>query len=128
MILPVLNRDLELLRSAGLKFKTVVEDRKVYVWFNNYELPPIYNKPFTDLLIVTLTSYPRAGFDMFWVDTDISLSDGTIPNNAERIEEHAGKSWRRFSYHPYQNKKWNPSADNVASFMCYVDQRLGRGD
>ena len=129
MIPQELSRDLDLLRSAGLKFQTIVEEGKVYVWFNDYRLPPsLYNKLSTDLLILTLTTYPQAGFDMFWVDSDVALCDGRTPNSAEAIEQHAGKSWRRFSYHPYMHKKWNPSEDNVASFIRYVDQRLERGD
>ena len=129
MISQELNRDLEPLRSAGLKFKIIVEDRKTYVWFTGYSLPPaLYNKDTTDLLILTLTSYPRAGFDMFWVDPDVLLRDGRTPNGAGVTERHAGKLWRRFSYHPYQDKPWNPFEDNVVSFINYVDQRLGRGD
>lgn len=129
MIPPELNRDLQLLRSAGLKFKTVIETQKAYVWFNDYKLPAsVYNKNTTDLLILTLTSYPKAGFDMFWVDSDVTLCDGRTPNAADVIECHVGKLWRRFSYHPYQNEPWSPSEDNVASFINYVDQRLGRGD
>ena len=129
MIPQELGRDLDRLRSAGLKFQTIVEDRKVYVWFSDYKLPPsLYNKLSTDLLILTLTTYPQAGFDMFWVDSDVSLCDGRTPSSAEAIEQHAGKSWRRFSYHPYMNKKWNPSEDDVATFIRYVDQRLERGD
>ncbi len=129
MIPQELNHDLELLSSTGLKFKTVVEKRKVYVWFNDYKLPlSLYNKPSTDLLILTLTSYPKAGFDMFWVNSDVALYDGRTPNNADVIEQHVGKMWRRFSYHPYQNRTWNPSEDSVASFIRYVDQRLERGD
>ena len=111
--------DIEMHEDAG----------RVYVQFSRYNLPPmIYNKPATDLLVLTTSRYPRAGFDMFWTDPDLTLANGGIPNAAEVIETHLGKQWRRFSYHPYQNRRWNPSEDSLVSFVSYINQRLARGD
>lgn len=102
---------------------------RIYVQFSERTLPPmIYNKPATNLLVVTTPLYPHAGFDMFWTDPDLTLASGDIPNAAEVVETHLGRQWRRFSYHPYQDRPWNPSEDSLVSFVSYIDQRLARGD
>jgi len=88
----------------------------------------VYNMQKTDLLIFTTTQYPNAGFDMFWVDNGLTLKNGGLPKNAEQTESHLGRQWRRFSYHPYQNKKWNPAEDSVVVFIQHVEQRLKNGD
>lgn len=101
----------------------------IYVQFIGYHLPPlIYNKLVTDLLVLTTPMYPRAGFDMFWTDPDLTLANGNIPSAAGEIETYLGRQWRRFSYHPYQNRPWDPSEDSLVSFLSYIAQRLARGD
>lgn len=110
-------------------FEIVEQDNKAYVVFTNFPLPTcVYNKDFTDLLIFTTKQYPNSNFDMFWVDQDLVLKNGQVPKSAEVIESHLGKNWRRFSYHPYNIKPWNPAQDNVASYLEYVKQRLRKGD
>lgn len=129
MIPEELRRDLERLEASGLDPEAIEDGSRAYVRFCRYRLPgSIYNKPLTNLLVLTLSSYPKAGLDMFWTDHDLTLPDGSAPNGASVIEEHIGLWWRRFSYHPYQNKPWNPSSDSIVSFMSYIEQRLKRGD
>ena len=82
----------------------------------------------TDLLIYTVPYYPNAGFDMFWVDKDLTLANGSVPSRAETVEIHCNKSWRRFSYHPYTNAPWNPSEDDVCRYISYVVKRLSAGN
>ena len=120
---------MEKLRSSRHRASIVEKNARVYVLFNEHNLPrPIYNKPSTDLLVFTTNMYPQAGFDMFWTDRDLTLPDGRVPNGAEVIEAHLGIQWRRFSYHSYQNRPWSPSRDSLVSSVSYIDQRLARGD
>ena len=129
MIPEELVRDLDELKERGYIFETVENSGRIYVIFSGYPLPTgIYNMDKTSLLIFTTPLYPNAGFDMFWVEENCTLKNNTIPKNGDAIENHLGKRWRRFSYHPYNAKAWNPSQDNVVSFMGYVDLRLRRGD
>jgi hypothetical protein len=65
---------------------------------------------------------------MFWVDPKLTLKNNNQPKAGDTFENHLGKSWRRFSYHPYTAKPWNPSEDSVINFMRYVQQRLQKGD
>jgi len=129
MIPEELKQDLKILKDRGFSYDMTEEGSKVYIVFKDFPLPPgLYNMEKTNLIIFTTPHYPNAGFDMFWTNEGLTLKNGSIPKQAENIEPHLGKRWRRFSYHPYSKKPWNPSEDNVASYMGYVQQRLRVGD
>ena len=129
MIPEELTKDLEILKEQNYSYEIVEESGRVNILFKGYPLPSgIYNQEKTDLLIFTTPQYPNAGFDMFWVDENLKLQNNTIPQNGDSIEVYLGRRWRRFSYHPYNSKPWNPSEDNVVSFMSYIEQRLRRGN
>ncbi len=129
MIPEELLADLKVLQNRGLVCEIAEDGQRILIVFKDYSLPDgIYNMPKTDLLIFTTPHYPNAGFDMFWVSSDLKLQNGGVPKSAESLENYLGKSWRRFSYHPYNAKPWNPSEDSVVSFVTYVEQRLRRGD
>lgn len=129
MIPEELVQDLQVLKDQGLEFSIIEESGKIYIEFKDYPLPPgLYTLDKTNLLIFTTPYYPNAGFDMFWVDQSLFLKNNGVPKSAECIEPHLGRNWRRFSYHPYNNRPWNPSEDSVIRFMSYVQQRLRNGD
>jgi len=121
--------DLKILQDRGFVCKIVEENPRIFIVFNDHPLPVgLYNMEKTDLLVFTTPYYPNAGFDMFWVDDRLLLKSNNIPQGAGAVESYLGRNWRRFSYHPYNIKPWNPSEDNVATFMAYVEQRLKKGD
>jgi hypothetical protein len=129
MIPEELLTDLKVLVDRGFAYELVEDGGRIFIVFKDYQLPPnLYNLEKTDLLIFTTPHYPNAGFDMFWVDEKLRLSNGGVPKNGDSLENYLGRNWRRFSYHPYNQKPWNPSDDNAVTFMGYVDQRLKRGD
>ena len=129
MIPDELVKDLEVLKPRGFSFELTEANSRVYIIFRDFPLPDsVYNVQKTDLLIFTTPLYPNAGFDMFWVDNKFTLKNGGIPKNGDQVESHLGRPWRRFSYHPYQKKPWNPSEDSVAVFIQHVEQRLKNGD
>lgn len=129
MIPQALISDLEVLKERGRSFETIESDEKIYIFFKDFRLPSdIYNSETADLLFFTTPNYPDAGFDMFYTDDKLTLKNGSSPRNADSKVQHLNRTWRQFSYHPYQGKPWNPSEDSVASFMEYVLQRLKKGD
>lgn len=129
MIPDELTRELATLAERGYVPEVVEEGPRVFIVLRGYVLPDgFYNMERTDLLIFTTQFYPNAGFDMFWVDEGLKLKNGGTPRSADQIESYLGRRWRRFSYHPYNNKPWNPSEDSVIGFVAYVSQRLGKGD
>jgi hypothetical protein len=124
-----LTADLKVLQDRGFVYEVVEDNPRIFIIFRDYTLPSgVYNTEMTDLLIFTTPYYPNAGFDMFWVDQALLLKSNTVPQGAGSIETYVGRSWRRFSYHPYNTKPWNPSEDSVVTFISYVEQRLKRGD
>ena|SRR2546427_2553968 len=129
MIPQDLSEDVQVLRSRGLTITLQEDAGRIFLVFEAYPLPVgIFNLERTDLLVFTTPDYPSAGCDMFWVDEGLTLRGGSIPKGAEAVETYLGRRWRRFSYHPYNTKAWNPSEDSIVTFLGYVDQRLRRGD
>lgn len=129
MIPEELSSEIAILEQRGYRIEVSEENKKIFVVFKDYALPKkLYNMSTTDLLIFTTPNYPNAGFDMFWVNENLLLKNGSVSKNGESIEPHLGKKWRRFSYHPYNKKPWNPSEDSLISFLGYIEQRLSRGD
>lgn len=129
MIPQQLIEDLKEFAERGYLYEIVESSNKVYVFFKQYPLPEgIFNLDKTDLLVFTTPQYPNSGFDMFWVDENLTLKDGRPPRSAEQFESHLGRRWRRFSIHPYNQKHWNPGEDDISQFMTYVEKRLRNGD
>lgn len=129
MIPAVLIQDLKILEDRGFNYEIFEDGSKIYITFKDFPLPSgLYNMNKTDLLIFTTPYYSNAGFDMFWTDKCLKLNNGNTPQCADLIEKYLGKDWRRFSYHPYNSKPWNPSEDDISGFITYVQQRLRKGD
>src|SRR5947209_4992521 len=121
MIPEELLADLKTLHERGLLCEITEDGQRIFLIFRDYPLPlGVYNVPKTDLLIFTTPHYPNAGFDMFWVSPELRLQNGGVPKSADSIETYIGKTWRRFSYHPYNVRPWSPSEDSVISFVAYV--------
>ncbi len=129
MIPQELTEEINSLHERGFSCDIIEEGQKIFLFFKDFQLPEnIYNIEKTDLLIFTTTLYPNCGFDMFWVDEKLTLKNGAIPKNGDSLETYMKRRWRRFSYHPYNAKPWNPSQDNLSSYVSYIQQRLRRGD
>jgi hypothetical protein len=124
MIPNQLQEEVTSLEKAGYQIQLSEAGNKVYIHFKNFDLPQGYNIAKTDLLVFTSTAYPSAAFDMFWVNQELLLDGSRIPKAAQHIEPHIGKTWRRFSIHPYQQHPWNPSEDSLEGYLTYVVKRL----
>jgi len=119
---PQLSLELDQLRSQGLVIE-VQEDSPLFcLIFKDYNLPEgIWNMSKTDLLIIAQPVYPNARLDMFWVEPGLRLADGRTPRAGDCMENHCGKQWQRFSWHP---SKWNPAQDNIITYLEFVNHRL----
>ena len=129
MIPSELQKDADELKARGFDLSLVERDGQIYLVFKNFPLPEgVYSADAADLLIFTTTRYPRASFDMFWTEPELVLKDGSVPRGADAIELYIGRQWRRFSYHPYQSKPWDPSKDSAVKHVAYIHKRLQNGD
>jgi hypothetical protein len=84
----------------------------------------LYNKPETDVLMQTTTQYPVSAMDMFWVDEDLTLANGSLPIGGESIEVHFDRRWRRYSWH--RNVPWQPGRDDLVGHFEFALARLQR--
>ena len=121
---PQLESDLAALRQEGHKVSAYREPptgSQIFVVFEHYPLPTGWSKSETRLLIIADISYPNSKLDMFWVDQDIRLADGRIPQGGGNFETYLGQQWHRFSWHV---QKWNPAVENLVTYLGTVDARL----
>jgi hypothetical protein len=74
------------------------------------------------LLLRLPPGFPDATPDMFWVDPPLHTKEGAAIPGTESIEQHAGRSWQRWSRHI--QGQWRPGIDNLATYMFYVRRCL----
>lgn len=123
MIPAFITEEIEQLRAEGHTVEVTEAEGWYNVVFSSYPLPPGYSKGSTQLLIKLPLSYRNGKPDMFWVDEDVKLKGGGVPRSADTIEPALGKRWRRFSWHP---QGWNPAADNIKTYLEFVNRRLAQ--
>lgn len=122
---PLLQDHISQLISKGYKIEVCGETEYCIV-FKDYPIPEhIWNRNKVDLLILAHPTYPNSKLDMFWVNPPIALKDGRTPNAGGNIEEHCGKTWQRFSWHA---SVWNPSFDNLISYLEFVNARFYKAE
>lgn len=117
----LLEQHLAALREEGLEVEVQAQpDGWTFVVVHKYLLPEGYAKSHVDLLVKVPPPYPNANLDMFWVDDDLRLANGSMPANTN-IEHYIGKNWLRFSWHP---QNWHPARDSISTFLAFVTRRL----
>ncbi|KGJ14796.1 E2/UBC family protein [Paracoccus sanguinis] len=86
-------------------------------------LPPGWSKPSTDIRFLVPPGYPFAQLDCFWADADLTLANGSAPQNSgpNPIPE-AGDLGLWFSWH--LTGPWNPNRDTLSTWMNVVLERL----
>jgi hypothetical protein len=124
-MLPIqLINEVKALCEGGLTSILTEGDGVANVLIANYPIESRhYNKSTIELLIRIPLSYPNGKPDMFWTDEDLLLKNGQIPKNSEVIEIWLGKRRRRFSWHL---AKWNPGADNLLTYLEFINSRFSR--
>jgi Prokaryotic E2 family E len=123
MIPEFLSGEIEQLRAKGYTVEVTEAEGWFNVVFPNYPLPSGFNKAVTQLLIKLPLSYRNGKPDMFWVDEDLTLKNGSVPRSGDSIEPALGRKWRRFSWHP---QNWNPASDNLTTYLEFVNNRLSK--
>lgn len=122
---PDLDGELARIEASGRTVEALQEGFNVGVVIKAIALPAGYSKASTDMLLMTTLQYPADAMDMFWVDPDVVLSSGGIPQGGESLETHFGRPWRRFSWH--RNSTWVPGRDDLVGHLEFSLARLERG-
>lgn len=117
--------EVEALRKEGLAITLTEVDGMANVVIERYPIAARrYNKTLIEELLLRLPlSYPNGRPDMFWTDENLLFKDGRIPKSAENMETWLGKRRRRFSWHL---ASWNPGADNLRTYLEFVDNRFAK--
>jgi hypothetical protein len=112
--------EIDHLRAEGHEIDVYDDSGLLLLVIKAYPLPRGYNKTTTNLLLKIPLSYPNGKLDMFWTDSDLRLQESN-GQAATTVENILGRQWLRFSWHP---QKWNPAADNLFTFLEFVNRRL----
>lgn len=113
----------ELQRVTGLSVEVVAEGPRVCVMVRQVPLPAgRFNVAVTDLLLLADQQYPLSAMDMFWTEPEVVRANGSVPRSADAIEQHLGRSWRRFSWH--RNGIWNPNGNPLLDHFAFVESRF----
>lgn len=119
---PVLEADVARLEQAGYDVELLFQPPHVGVLIHGVRLPSGYNKTSARVLLLTTDLYPASAMDMFWVDPDLTLGDGSIPAAAESLEQLFDETWRRYSWH--RNTEWRPGRDDLMGHLEFALARL----
>lgn len=113
---------LEQLREYGVEPSSVEihMGNPILVVIQDYQLPNGFKISSSPLLLKIPITYPQGKPDMFWLATEAMPIHGKLPFSP-RTESLLGKSWLRYSWHP---AKWNPSQDNLATFLGFIESGL----
>lgn len=113
----------ELTEAFGYEVELIGGGLQVPVIIKSVALPEgVFSAAQADVLFLADAQYPVSALDMFWTDVGVVRADGTVPSNAEVVEHHAGRTWRRFSWH--RNGVWNPAGNGLIDHFLFTLARF----
>jgi hypothetical protein len=100
-----------------------------WLMIRQFPLPPGWNRPVTELLILIPPGYPLCPPDNFFVREGLRTVSGALPNGYFEGQAVLGPGWGQFSFHV---QEWRPgtgetAGDNILTFLLGVEQRLREG-
>lgn len=113
--------DVARLREAtGYEAEVIAENGQLWVVVKQATIPPrAYTDDRSDVLLQTDYQYPMSAMDMFWMEPEVSHANGSAPSHVSVIETHAGRTWRRWSWH--RNGVWKPGSDDLLTHWAFVE-------
>jgi Prokaryotic E2 family E len=113
----------ELTAATGISGEVHEQGMQLYVVLHDVTLPSgVFSVASTQVLFQTDKQYPLSAMDMFWTDVEVVRADGSVPQAADSIEQHLGRSWRRFSWH--RNGTWNSSGNPLLDHYTFMETRF----
>lgn len=112
----------ELAERVGVVADVIEKDRQVFVLLKKVPLPPgVFRLAESDVLFITDAQYPLSALDMFWTEVGVVRADGSIPQNADVIQNYLDREWRRFSWH--RNGVWSPARNGLLDHFAFMEAR-----
>jgi hypothetical protein len=120
---PRLEQELNELRAQH-QIEVTEEADLINVVFAGFALGEGWTLTHSDLLLRIPRSYADAGPDMFWMNPEVKLAGGQLPQAGEPVERLINRDWRRFSWHRPPSSPWNPNVDNLHGHLEFIRKRL----
>ena len=117
--------DVTCLAERGLKYTVSSEANMTCVVFQDYRLPPGYDREQADLLLRLNPGFPDVQPDMWWFDPAIRLKDGRVVKATDVTEHHLGRAWQRWSRH-FNEGQWRSGVDSLESYLALISRELER--
>lgn len=117
--------DREFLKSSGLLWETVVEEKTRWVMVHEYPVRAGYNQTKVSLALEIPPSYPDAQIDMVYFSPQLARADArSIAQVTERAID--GRQWQRWSRHRTEANPWRRDCDGIETHLLLVDEWLER--
>jgi hypothetical protein len=125
MISPLIQAQFDALQKEHPEARMEQGSGGMIISIPNMTLEPAgkWNKPTTTVRILAPPAFPQAKPDCFWVDQDVRLASGGLPQNAQPNSQ-LGSNLLWFSWHV---QKWNPNVDTLQTYLRVVLNRLRQG-
>lgn len=109
--------DVAALEEAGFKARLFTYSGQKYVEVKGIEAPsPPWSLSSVTILIAIPATYPAGGLDAFYIETTVTHSSGSIPNQSQTAQID-GRSWGLISWHYSSGRPWNPLHDDLTTHI-----------
>jgi len=117
--------DSQYLADRGIEHSVLTDAGMTCVIFQGWPLPNGYDQPSSDLLVRLPGGYPDVPPDMWWFCPAIRLANGQVIPATDATEQHAGRTWQRWSRH-FQAGQWQSGIDSLESYLALINRELAR--
>lgn len=116
-----LKADIERLKAEnGYEIEAISEGGQIWLVVKQVAIPSkAYTRDLSDVLLQTDYQYPMSAMDMFWMEPEVLHANGSTPSHISTVEPHAGRTWRRWSWH--RNGVWKPGTDDLLTHWAFVE-------
>lgn len=117
-------RDRTFLEERGFEWELIPEPAGAFLIVKKLDVSGGGFSPgATDVMVRIPGQYPMTPLDMWYCDPPIRIAvTGQFAAASEVMEQHAGRSWQRFSRH--LNGAWAPGVDCLRSFFALIQREL----
>lgn len=122
----LLEKDAAYLNTLGVKWETLIDDRRRWLIIRDYALPEGYSHEVVDIAIDIPASYPDAAIDMFYCNPPLKLASGAVIAQTSSHVSIGGITYQQWSRHLNGATRWNPLTDSIITQMAVVEESLLR--
>ncbi len=114
------------LDRLGLRWETIIEQKRRWLLIHDYPLPPGYTVEHTMLALEIPSNYPGAQIDSFYTYPALALASGRKIDRTQLRAALLGVEFCGWSRHRGPGAPWNPTTDNVQTHLALVEAALDK--